>query len=65
LKTILVILGVLIIVGLVLPVLHILAVVLAIVGGAIVVMAAWKVLFGGGATTSVGHDRGGPPAISG
>jgi hypothetical protein len=66
LKTILLILAILIIVGLILPVLHLLALVLAVVVGAIVVMAAWKVLFGGGAAaTGIGHDRGGPPAING
>ena len=65
-KTILVILAILIVIGLVLPVLHLLAFVLVVVAGAIVVMAAWKVLFGGAAAASgIGHDRGGPPAING
>ncbi|HEY7993113.1 MAG TPA: hypothetical protein VID24_02745 [Candidatus Eremiobacteraceae bacterium] len=65
-KTILVILAIVVVIGLILPVLHLLAVVLAVVVSAIVVMAAWKVLFGGNAAAAgIGQDRGGPPAING
>ena len=62
-KTLLVILAILIIIGLVLPLLHLLAIGLVVAGAAIVVMAAWKVLFGASHVASIGQDRGGPPAL--
>jgi small neutral amino acid transporter SnatA (MarC family) len=46
--------------AIVLPLLHLVAAVLLVVGGAIVLMAAWKVLFG---PQGAGQGRGGPPAI--
>jgi small neutral amino acid transporter SnatA (MarC family) len=46
--------------AIVLPILHLLLAVLVVAGGVIVVMAAWKVLFG--APASVGRP-GGPPAL--
>ena len=62
-KTLLVILAILIIIGVVLPLIHLLVIGLVVAGAAIVVMAAWKVLFGGSRLASIGHDRGGPPAL--
>ena len=62
-KLALVVLAILILVGILLPLLHLLAVALVVVGAAIVVMAAWKVLFGGSGLASIGRDRGGPPAL--
>lgn len=47
--------------AIVLPLLHLLLAVLVVAGGVIVVMAAWKVLFG---KVSAAGDRPGPPAIS-
>jgi hypothetical protein len=60
-KFALAIVAVLIIFAIVLPLLHLIGAVLVIAGAAIVVMAAWKVLFGAPAAT---QGRGGPPAIS-
>ena len=46
--------------AIVLPILHLIVAVLVVAGGVIVVMAAWKVLFG----TPVAAGRpGGPPAL--
>jgi hypothetical protein len=61
-KIVLAIVALLIVFAIVLPLLHLLAAVLVVVGGAIVLMAAWKVLFGAPAGA---HRRGGPPAING
>jgi len=44
-----------------LPLIHLLAAVLVVAGGIIVVMAAWKILFG---APAVKHGSGGPPAVS-
>ena len=60
-KVVLLILALLIIIGIVLPILHLLAVALVLAGAVIVVMAAWKVLFGAGAAR-IGQG-GGPPSL--
>jgi len=58
-KVVLLILALLIIIGIVLPILHLLLAALVLAGAVIVVMAAWKVLFGTGAA-HIGQG-GGPP----
>jgi small neutral amino acid transporter SnatA (MarC family) len=46
--------------AIVLPILHLIVAVLVVAGGVIVVMAAWKVLFG---VSAVAGRPGGPPAL--
>jgi small neutral amino acid transporter SnatA (MarC family) len=62
-KLILVIVLALIAFAIVLPLLHLLLAVLVVAGGAIVVMAAWKVLFGPPASLTAVKRQGGPPAL--
>ena len=59
-KLALAILAIVIVFAILLPLLHLLAAVLLVVGGAIVLMAAWKVLFG---TPAGVRPSGGPPAL--
>jgi hypothetical protein len=66
LKIAIAILALIVLAAIVLPLLHLIVFGLVVAAAAIVVMAAWKVLFGGGASAvGAGHDRGGPPAING
>lgn len=62
-KLILFILAMLVLAVLLMPILHLLAFAFVAVGAVIVVLAACKVLFGGSGVTSIGQDRGGPPAL--
>jgi small neutral amino acid transporter SnatA (MarC family) len=62
-KLILIIALALIAFAIVLPLLHLLLAVLVVAGGVIVVMAAWKVLFGSSASPTVVNRQGGPPAL--
>lgn len=60
-KIVLAIVALLIVFAIVLPLLHLVLAVAVLIGGAIVLMAAWKVLFGAPAAS---QGRGGPPAIN-
>ena len=60
-KILLAIVALLIVFAVILPLLHLFLAVLVMVGGVIVIMAAWKVLFG---ATAAAQGRGGPPALS-
>jgi len=60
-KIALAIVALIIIFAIVLPLLHLLVAALVVVGAAILLMAAWKVLFG---SSIAAQGRGGPPAIN-
>jgi hypothetical protein len=65
LKIAIAILAIIVLAAILLPLLHLLAFAFVVVAAAIVVMAAWKILFGGASAVGADHDRGGPPAING
>jgi small neutral amino acid transporter SnatA (MarC family) len=62
-KLILIVALALIAFAIILPLLHLLLAVLVVAGGVIVVMAAWKVLFGSPVSPAVTNRQGGPPAL--
>ena len=61
-KIALVVIALLILLAVVLPLLHLLIGVALVAGAIVVVMAAWKILFGSGAA-SQGQGPGGPPML--